>query len=360
MSDLIVPDGGLVIPEPPDHEFHRRGAAPKVRISKRMRLWPTAIPGISLTNYSIGPVQKGWGPHCSGPRTTITLSNGVRGTCHSDIAELSTLIMNEIIRRGYGIRQSDTGNYNCRLIAGTNVWSNHAWGLAWDLNWSTNPFTTARITDKPDWLFQLFNRYGFANGADYTGRRDWMHHEFMGSPQKAAEATELARRELAGDTPAPPPPPPPPVDDRWHEVPMGGASDLWGKGEQVRKDQFDLNDSGFPVGMADGFWGPTSAAAARAFQRAAGITQDGIFGSESRGKIHKVPSWRGPTEGTGGYTALRWQQELKRHGWHIETDNAWGRHSASILRQFQTEKRLARTDGGRNSESWTALFTQPN
>lgn len=352
----------LYLPLPPDHEAHRQGRPPRVRVSKRLRLSPTLIPGLSLTNYRIGPAEKGWGPHCTGSRTTITLSNGVRSTCRTEIAELSTLIMNEVIRRGYDIRQKDTGCFNCRYISGTTVWSNHAWALAWDINWSTNPYTIARVTDKPDWLFALFNRYGFANGADYTGRRDWMHHEFMGSPDQAVVATDIARRELAGAIPLPPPPPgppPPPVVDKWHEIPIGGISDLWAKGEQVRRDQADLSDTGFPC-AADGFWGEGSMAVAKQFQRAAGIAQDGVFGPASRSKIHKVPSWYGSPVGIGGYSNLRWQRELAAHGWHIERDGIWGPHSRSILSQFQREKHLARTDGIRNSESWTALFTQPN
>jgi hypothetical protein len=172
----------------------------------RMAVGPCAVSGVSLTNYNVGPQGKGWGSPCAGNRSTVTLSNGVRGTCRSEVAELSTLIMNEALRRGYNIRQNDTGCYNCRKISGSNVWSNDAWALAWDINWQSNPYTSGRQHDIPDWLAKLFNRYGFAWGGDYTGsKRDYMHFEFMGSPSHAASATSLARRELSGVNPVAPP-----------------------------------------------------------------------------------------------------------------------------------------------------------
>jgi hypothetical protein len=170
-------------------------------------VYPCAVPGISLTDYSLSLAQKGWGPHCTGPFTTITLSNGVKLTCDSRVAELNTLVLNSIIRDGYTIRQSDTGCYNCRYIAGTTIWSNHAWGLAVDLNWTTNPQHSPLITDQPAWVLQRFNRYGYAWGGNYNPPTtpDAMHHEFMGTPAQAVAATDLARTELTGAAPPPPP-----------------------------------------------------------------------------------------------------------------------------------------------------------
>jgi hypothetical protein len=167
---------------------------------------PCAIPGISLTDYSRNPEGKGWGPHCTGPFTTITLSNGVRLTCDHRVAELNTLVLNQCIRGGYTIRQSDTGCYVCRHIAGTTIWSNHAWGLADDIDWSTNPQRSPLTTDEPVWMWQLFNRYGYAWGGDYVPPTipDAMHHEFMGTPAQAVAATDLARAELAGGGTPPP------------------------------------------------------------------------------------------------------------------------------------------------------------
>jgi hypothetical protein len=334
----------------PDHEAHHVKDGER-RITARQpgeghgrlgTVFACAVPGISLTNYAVGPSGKGWGPHCAGSHTTITLSNGVRGTCRSEIAELSTLLLNETIRRGYDVRQADTGCYNCRLIAGTSVWSNHAWGLAWDINWQSNPMRRPLTTDEPVWMQQLWNRYGFAWGGDYVGGStpDAMHHEFMGTPDQAAAATDLARAELTGVGPVP--------------VPAPAVN------EQFKRDQMNLNDSGFPCGTPDGIWGPVSIQQAKNFQQAAGLVPDGVFGPASRAAIAKVPSWRGPFVGDGGYPASRWQQKLKDHGWRIDVDNVWGAHSQSILSQYQNEKGLIRRDGVRDSQAWVSLYCTVN
>lgn len=269
----------------PEHEAHRKGKAPKVRRIKRAadvltgRLKAVglcAVPGVSLTNYNLDAQQKGWGAPCAQARTVIKLSNGVTITIATGIARLTTLILNECLRRGYAIRDADTGAYNCRKIAGTNVWSNHAWALAIDVNWQTNPFTTGTQHDIPDWVAKLFNRYGFAWGGDYFGgKRDYMHFEFMGSPAKAAEATALAERELAGGGGG------------------GGALPVFAPGSRVlylkdphfegtdvQKLQAVLNRwyPNRPQLGTDGDFGPATDAAVRYFQGAARLTADGEVG----------------------------------------------------------------------------------
>jgi hypothetical protein len=283
--------------EPPDHEAHRRGKTPKVKTSKRLprRVYPTVVPGISLTNYSVGPSGKGWGGHCTGNRTTITLSNGVRITVRSEIAELATLLLNECLRRGYAIRQADTGAYNCRLIAGSDVWSNHAWGLAIDINWQLNPMRRPLTTNIPVWMRQLFNRFGFAWGGDYSGTPDAMHMEFMGTPAQAAAATVAARRELGagGSTPSDPTL----VQNLQRALHFIGADvdGIWGVNTENRLNlvwlavtgkMFDPNLIRALQNMlgveVDGLWGPQTQAAnvecVKAIQRAVGVVADGEWG----------------------------------------------------------------------------------
>jgi len=157
-----------------------------------------AVPGIDLRDYSRDAQQKGWGAPCSARRATVTL-RAARVTVDVRLAELVGLIMPANEAQGYVYRAADTGAYNCRKIAGTTRWSNHAWGIAIDENWTTNPFTSPLTTDKPRWLIDRWNRYGFAWGGDYSGRKDPMHFEFMGSPAQAQAALELARRELGNN-----------------------------------------------------------------------------------------------------------------------------------------------------------------
>jgi hypothetical protein len=248
-------------------------------------VYPCAVPGISLTNYSQNPQGKGWGPPCTGNRTTITLSNGVRITVRSEIAELVTLIMNADIRDGYAYRAADTGAYNCRYISGTTVWSNHAWALAIDKNWQSNPYSSTLKTDYPVWLRQRWNRYGFAWGGDYTGSKDAMHHEFMGTPAQAAAATALARQELAGGGGGGGHAPADPNDEVL----------TWGdKGRSVEVLQETLNRwypklTPLPV---DGDFGDLTFDRVVYFQKAASLTADGEVGPASRAILGlEVPSF---------------------------------------------------------------------
>jgi hypothetical protein len=45
-----------------------------------------------------------------------------------------------MLRHGYDIRPADTDSYNCRTITGGKLKSLHAYGIALDINWQTNPY----------------------------------------------------------------------------------------------------------------------------------------------------------------------------------------------------------------------------
>lgn len=167
---------------------------------------------INLSDYAHTAAQRGWGagwPSCSGAagnlvKVTFTAS-GVAVSVHQRIARLFLLLANETERRGYLAKLGQTGSYNCRAIAGTNSPSNHSWGLACDWNWTDNPFTTNyALNHVPAWMAPLWNRYGFAWGGAYTGKKDFMHWEFMGTPADADAMTALALYELGnGSAPLP-------------------------------------------------------------------------------------------------------------------------------------------------------------
>lgn len=141
---------------------------------------------------------RGWGggwPACQTDKlVTVTLANGVRITMRREVAEMTRLILNECLRRGYAIRSADTGGFNCRAIASTVIPSNHSWGLAVDVNWQTNVMgeTQASRVDIPPWMVVLFWSFGFFWGGWY-GRPDAMHFEYVRTPAQAALATVRAR-----------------------------------------------------------------------------------------------------------------------------------------------------------------------
>jgi peptidoglycan hydrolase-like protein with peptidoglycan-binding domain len=342
--------------------------------------------GLNLSDYSRNPQQKGWGAPCSAARATVRLS-AAAVTVDARIAELTGLIMRACEAHGYIFRAADTGAYNCRYISGTTVWSNHAWALAVDVNWQSNPYTTrVGATDIPEWMHNLWNRYGFAWGGDYTGgKRDYMHFEFMGTPQQANQALALARAELGGivgPTPVPAPTPAP-APGQWFDIPAGGVTSLNARGGQVAQDQRDLIDSGFTVGAggADGYAGADTVAAIRLAQFALKVGVDGEMGPATRDAIHRIPSYglpaghvwgpiTGPAWQHGGINASeraqvqRYQGQLIRKGYATTTRNpaatGWddGRYENATT---EATKRLQRAeglgvDGLAGPVTWTRSF----
>jgi hypothetical protein len=142
--------------------------------------------------------HRSWGAHCSGTIKTVVLSNGVKLPVRQEIAELIALLCEATMKRGYRLVPGWCWGYACRKIRGSSSWSNHAWGLAVDLNAPKNPMTSRLVTDMPSWMPTLWKSYGFRWGGDYSGRKDAMHYEFLGSVTDAKMQTERARRELTG------------------------------------------------------------------------------------------------------------------------------------------------------------------
>ena len=108
------------------------------------------------------------------------------------------------VRHGRGSLTS-AGGYHKRKISGTDRWSNHSWGGAGDFNAPANPYSRNGVTDFPvDETRRIARDLGFRWGWDYTGKKDAMHFEYLGSRRDAAA---LTARLLA-----PPPAPAAPTD----------------------------------------------------------------------------------------------------------------------------------------------------
>jgi len=100
------------------------------------------------------------------------------------------------------IEADNTSAFNCRFIAGTKKWSNHAYGKAIDINPLENPFvsgkgTTAHKRSIPylkrkhqksssadralllasDPATQIFKKYGWIWGGDWHSIKDYQHFE---------------------------------------------------------------------------------------------------------------------------------------------------------------------------------------
>ena len=77
----------------------------------------------------------------------------------------------------------------------TDTPSNHSWGLAIDVNAPENPFGGASHAI-PEEMGNFWESWGFRWGGHYETTQDWMHFEFMGTPEDALALTEKARGEL--------------------------------------------------------------------------------------------------------------------------------------------------------------------
>lgn len=134
--------------------------------------------------------------------TTIVVV-GIRLVVRKEVAGIFNGFLTELAATGYrlDIRADDWGWANRDIRGRPGVKSNHAWGLANDLNAVDNPMTSdGRVhTDMPPGTAELAARWGLRWGANYTGRVDPMHFEFMGRPE------DVGRYPLGHVEPSPSP-----------------------------------------------------------------------------------------------------------------------------------------------------------
>ncbi len=99
------------------------------------------------------------------------------------------------------IAANNTSAYNCRKISNTNKWSNHAYGMAIDINPLQNPYISrsgqiTHKTSKPfidrttkvknykamiqknSYIVKLFKTHGFKWGGDWRTIKDYQHFEY--------------------------------------------------------------------------------------------------------------------------------------------------------------------------------------
>jgi hypothetical protein len=291
--------------------------------------------------------QNGWKANDRSVITVIDIPGGRLAVHVGGVAVIFQHLANRYHNEVEALIWPGCWGYAERDVRGSTDISNHASGTAIDLNAPLHPLGTNPYSNysqaQIDAIHNIVNFYeGIIRwGGDYVGRKDGMHFEINDGITEA-QVDRIAAK--CGGTPVPPAPPAPPAP--------APPSD------QVRQDQFNINDTGFPC-VVDGVWGPESQQACKNFQYSAHLPADGICGSVTRSALTKVPSWHGPQDGDGGYPITQWQSKLKEHGWHIEVDGVWVPHSASIMRQYQAEKGLAITGNG-NPQSWTSLYCTVN
>jgi len=91
----------------------------------------------------------------------------------------------------YTIRRSDTGAYNCRQITGGSGYSLHAYGIAVDVNWQSNPYGPNLVTNMPAGAIREIEALNVNGqpvvrwGGRYSGNKDAMHFEVIVPPTVA-------------------------------------------------------------------------------------------------------------------------------------------------------------------------------
>lgn len=177
---------------------------------------------------------------------------------------------------------------------------------------------------------------------------------------------------------------------RYREVKYGDLLKLYTKGAPVR--EWQRTALGYTGKKADGYFGPSTEADTKRFQREHGVTADGVVGPTTwplrlgkksqpkpapKPKTNKRPAapkfplpkgWyfgprSGPKRSVSGYHGGRnhlkvWQSQMRGRGWKITADGLYGPQTQRVARAFQKEKRLS-VDGLIGKSTWTAAWEAP-
>lgn len=155
-------------------------------------------------------MQQHYGPPGRIDIVKATIANGVTVPVRAVAVPVFKAMGEIMLAHGYHVRQDDTWGLDVRKIRGSSNWSNHAWGLAVDINASTNPMGARLVTDMPAQMVAQIKQIRTARtgqqvlrwGGDYTGRKDAMHFEVIATPGELAEG--LSVPAVVGGGQAPP------------------------------------------------------------------------------------------------------------------------------------------------------------
>ena len=138
-----------------------------------------------------------WAPACTPPFARYTLHGGGVVTVDVLIVDAVKALNAVLIDWDYRTRRADTGAYNCRQITDGTNYSLHAYGIAVDLNWSTNPYGHHLITDMPIGMIEDIEGIRTAGGVQvwrwggrYSNNKDAMHFEVVASPAELARGIQ--------------------------------------------------------------------------------------------------------------------------------------------------------------------------
>ena len=151
-----------------------------------------------------------WAPPCEGPHTKVSLFGAGAVSVRPEIVDAVKALSACMEVHGYKSRKADTGAYNCRKITNGDGFSLHAYGIALDINWQSNPYGPKLVTDMPTEMVEAIKAIRTGNGkqvwrwgGDYKGNKDAMHFEVVCSPADLKTGIENLPEEddMAGEGP---------------------------------------------------------------------------------------------------------------------------------------------------------------
>lgn len=214
------------------------------------------------------------------------------------------------------------------------------------------------------WNGKIWSRsHGFVARV-YTGKDKHRTHIHLSILQAVAAENNARAWGIAGIVvipvvqPTPPKPESGPVEGSWSQrlarsLPVLKAP--LSTRRSVRKAQALVNvAAGNPL-IEDGGFGPKTTTAVKGFQRAYGLTDDGVIGAKTWGAlIGNLPTLR---RGATGIEVRRLQALLNVYGYEISEDGNFGRWTFEAVEDFQHRYGLA-SDGVAGPVTYTALLTR--
>lgn len=125
------------------------------------------------------------------------------------------------------------------------------------------------------------------------------------------------------------------------------------KGEVVELVQRMLNEKGYACGSADGIFGAKTESAVRSYQKAKGLSVDGIVGDNTYAKLLADSLLK---NGSRGELVKQLQTRLNEQGYKAGTaDGIFGRNTEQAVKALQSVAGIT-VDGKVGKNTWTALL----
>jgi hypothetical protein len=221
-------------------------------------------------------LRTAWTPACDVSKLrSVELVQGVRVQCHQQAVTAVQALGRVLEAHNYHVRTGDTGGYNCRQITNGAGHSLHAFGIALDINWNTNPFRkdNVLVTDMTRAMVTNILRIRTNNGqqvwgwgGDFRNVKDAMHYEIVCAPADLATGIDwdtVHQGTLRENAP-----------HRWPLVKRGD------RGPAVEK-LHDLLGVAKRGAAGYGTFGPKTESAVREYQAKHGIEVDGRAGRKT-------------------------------------------------------------------------------